>query len=166
MRTRTALAPLVVLFTFACGGGGASGPSAGAPPSHAEEPDLPADHPARALLDAKVYDARGASKACASPQANCPESARDPDFLDRCRLKGFQVRQCGCEQLCSGNVAKEEKFYDAQGKVRDCKPEQSDCTPKDTSASFQDGCTEAGHKLVVCGCEWLCNGPPRGAAAP
>jgi hypothetical protein len=152
-------------FFVACGGASNTGAASSSPPDHAE-PDLPADHPARALLDAEVYDARGASKACATPQPSCPDAGRDADFLDRCRLKGFQVRQCGCEQLCTGNVANQEKFYDARGKPQECKPEQSDCTPKDTSASFQDGCTDGGHKLVVCGCEWLCDGPPRAAATP
>jgi hypothetical protein len=160
------LAHLAGLLLFACGGGSSGSAAVNPPASGSSEPDLPADHPARALLGAQVYDAHGASKTCAAPQASCPESARNADFLDRCHLKGFQVRHCGCEELCSGNVATEEKFYDAQGKARECKPEQSDCTPKDTSASFQDGCTDAGHKLVVCGCEWLCNGPPRAAAAP
>jgi hypothetical protein len=163
MKRTTLLAVTAGFFLGACGGASNTG-AASSSPAAAAEPDLPADHPARALLDARVYDARGASKACAAPQASCPGAGRDADFLDRCRLKGFQVRQCGCEQLCTGNVANQEKFYDAQGKPRECKAEQGDCTPKDTSASFQDGCTDAGHKLVVCGCEWLCDGAPRSAA--
>lgn len=160
---KTAFLALIVGLV-GCGGASGGGATASGPPERSDESALPADHPARALIGAQVYDAHGASKACAAPRPSCPGGARNPDFLDRCSLKGFQVRQCGCEQLCSGNVAKEEKFYDAQGKSRECKPEQSDCAPKDTSASFQDGCTEGGHKLVVCGCEWLCNGPPRAAA--
>ena len=158
------LALFIVIVTLT-GCGGASAGSAGTNPERGAEQSgpgkLPEDHPARALVGATVYDSRGASKVCASPEPNCPDARRDVDFLDRCRLHGFQVRQCGCEQVCSGNVAQEKAYYDAQGKPRQCAPEQKDCTPKETSASFQDGCTDAGHKLVVCGCEWLCNGQPR-----
>ena len=159
--------PLAIVAAAAIGCGGASGGGA-TPNERAGDQSgpgkLPQDHPARALVGDTVYDSRGASKVCASPEPNCPDSPRDVDYLDRCRLRGFQVRQCGCEQLCSGNVAQENTHYDALGKSRKCAPEQPECTPKDTSASFQDNCTDAGHKLVVCGCEWLCNGPPRGGS--
>jgi hypothetical protein len=157
---------LALVTSLGCGG--ASAGTAGANPERGAEPGpgkLPEDHPAHAIVGATVYDARGATKACAAPEPNCPSAPRDVDFLDRCRLHGFQVRQCGCEQVCSGNVAKEKAHYDAQGKARECAKELPDCTPKETSSSFQDGCTDAGHKLVVCGCEWMCNGPPRGASS-
>jgi hypothetical protein len=158
---------LALVISIGCGGASAGG--AGARSERGAEQGgpgkLPEDHPAHAIVGATVYDARGATKACAAPEPNCPDTPRDVDFLDRCRLRGFQVRQCGCEQVCSGNVAQEKAHYDAQGKPRDCAPEKADCTPKDTSASFQDGCTDAGHKLVVCGCEWMCNGPPRGGSS-
>jgi hypothetical protein len=83
----------------------------------------------------------------------------DADFNDECRRAGYRVVRCGCEDLCTGNVAKVEKFYDSSGVERPCAPERPDCTAPDTSAAFQDACTDAGHELVVCGCEWLCNGP-------
>jgi hypothetical protein len=114
-----------------------------------------------ALVGATVYDAKAQSKACEAPRSSCPESPPDQDFLDKCRLAGFQVRQCGCEQVCTGNVMVKKKHYDAQGNAKDCAPEQPECTPPDTSASFQDACTDGGHKLVVCGCEWLCAGALR-----
>jgi hypothetical protein len=159
--------PLSLVFLVASiGCGGASAGGAGPNSERGAEPGgpgkLPDDHPARAIVGATVYDVKGASKVCAAPEPNCPSTPRDVEFLDRCRLHGFQVRQCGCEQVCSGNVAQEKTHYDAQGKPRECSPEKPDCTPKETSASFQDGCTDAGHKLVVCGCEWMCSGPPRG----
>jgi hypothetical protein len=111
------------------------------------------------LEGAPVYDAKGKQKPCELPVPTCPEPARDRDFLDKCTLAGFQVRRCGCELVCSGNVVAEKSHYDARGKPKRCEPERKDCTPPDTSARFQDACNDAGHQLVVCGCEWLCTGP-------
>lgn len=166
-RTSRFLAAAALVIVGACGGARAGDPSPNAGRAEPSGPgNLPEDHPARAIVGATVYDSHGASRACASPEPNCPNTPRDVDFLDRCRLRGFQVRQCGCEQVCSGNVAEKAAYYDAQGKPRECAPEKPDCTPKETSASFQDGCTDAGHKLVVCGCEWMCNGPPRSGSPP
>src|SRR6185503_13629322 len=107
--------PALLAITGACGGASAGGPGPNAEGAEPSGPgNLPKDHPARAIVGATVYDSRGASKVCASPEPNCPNTPRDVDFLDRCRLHGFQVRQCGCEQVCSGNVAQENKHYDAQ----------------------------------------------------
>jgi hypothetical protein len=106
-----------------------------------------------------VFDAKGKQKPCDLPVPTCPEPVRDRDFLDKCALAGFQVRRCGCELVCSGNVVTEKSHYDARGKPKRCEPERKDCTPPDTSARFQDACNDAGHQLVVCGCEWLCTGP-------
>jgi hypothetical protein len=113
------------------------------------------------LVDATVYDATGAAKQCELPETDCPRSPRPADFLDACRLAGYQVRRCGCEELCSGNVAESKKHYDEKGNTKNCEPADPACSAPDTSAAFQDGCTEAGHKLVVCRCEWLCTGKPR-----
>lgn len=74
-------------------------------------------------------------------------------------MGGYQIRQCGCSEVCTGNVMKEKAFYDADGNPKECVPEDSSCTPPDTSAAFQDACNDAHNKLVVCGCEWLCDGP-------
>ena len=166
LATRFAL-PMALVIVIGCGGAsaGGAGPNAERGAEQSGPGKLPDDHPARALVGATVYDSRGASKVCAAPEPNCPDARRDADFLDRCRLHGFQVRQCGCEQVCSGNVAQEKPHYDARGKPRQCAPEKPACTPKETSASFQDSCTDAGHKLVVCGCEWLCNGQPRSVSS-
>jgi hypothetical protein len=156
------------LILAACAGSSGGGKTPSSERGDAQKPgNLPEDHPAHALVGATVYDARGASQVCASPEPSCPNAPRDVDFLDRCRLRGFQVRQCGCSQLCTGKVSEEKAHFDARGERRECAPERPDCSPKDTSAAFQDGCTDAGHKLVVCGCEWLCDGPPRaGSSAP
>ena len=142
----------------ACGGSGTPPPESS---DKSERPEPAPDDPARALVGATVYDASGASKQCELPENDCPRTPRPADFLDACRLAGFQVRSCGCEELCSGNVATSKKHYDAQGNAKDCEPSDPACDPQDTSSAFQDGCTEAGHKLVVCGCEWLCTGKPR-----
>jgi len=132
----------------ACGGGGgATGPA------HAPE----ATDSKHGTL--KGYDADGNSTECAPPQEQCEGAKVNADFKDRCRLLGYRVMRCGCEDACSGNVKKEEKFFDSAGKEKSCAPEQEGCSPPETSAKFQDACTDARHKLVVCGCEWLCNGP-------
>jgi hypothetical protein len=113
------------------------------------------------LAGATVYDSSGNAKQCVPPQEDCPETKVDREFLDQCKLQGFQIRRCGCETVCSGNAMAPKQHYDAEGNAKECEPEQPDCTPPDTSAAFQDACTAAQHRLVVCGCEWLCDGPPK-----
>src|SRR5208283_2594786 len=49
------------------------------------------------LAGAKVFDERGNAMTCSPPKAGCPPLPASNDFLDRCRLAGFVVRQCGCE---------------------------------------------------------------------
>jgi hypothetical protein len=129
----------------ACGGGSAG-------PAHAP---AATEGGAKTL---KGYDAEGNAAECAAPQEECPDAKVNADFKDRCRLLGYRLMRCGCEDACSGNVKKEEKFFDSSGKEKSCAPEQEGCTPPETSAKFQDACTDSRHKLVVCGCEWLCNG--------
>jgi hypothetical protein len=107
-----------------------------------------------------VYDAAGHAGTCALPQPNCPPATPERDFLDRCRLAGFQVRQCGCEQRCSGDVTAATRHWDAAGNPKECAPARADCTPPPAPASFQDACAEKGHRLDVCGCTWLCSGNP------
>lgn len=145
LRAAPALA-LCLLLTVACASGGA-GSARGPEPAGGQATTL------------SGYDAEGHSAACEAPRDQCPDAKANPDFADRCRLAGYRLLRCGCDDVCSGNVKKEEKFYDAAGKEQRCAPEQSGCSPPETSAKFQDACTDARHKLVVCGCEWLCNGP-------
>ena len=113
------------------------------------------------LANARVYDARGTASACAPPLPACPDEAVDRGFLDRCRLAGFQVRQCGCARLCSGDAAAATRHYDATGTARECAPSRPECTPPQAPAAFQDACAEKGYRLETCGCEWLCSGNPR-----
>jgi hypothetical protein len=81
----------------------------------------------------------------------------DP-FLDRCHLAGFQVRQCGCDMRCSGDLSATMRHYDAEGRLKECAPARSDCTPPQAGSAFQDACSEHGFRLDVCGCDWLCSG--------
>jgi hypothetical protein len=114
----------------------------------------------------RVYDARGQAHACQAPRANCAERAAAPDFHDACRLRGYYVRQCGCDMLCTGQVTLEKQHYDSRGAPRPCAPEAPECTPPETSAAFQDACTDGGNKLAICGCEWLCTGPLQSRPQP
>ncbi len=150
MRSGGWIAALALLT--ACGGGAAK-----APPPVAPAPPEPGD----ALAGATVYDASGAATTCQPPRSDCKPAPPERRFLDQCKLSGFQLRQCGCSQLCSGNAAKADLHYDAAGHAKACAPAQTDCTPPDTSAAFQDACTDAHHRLEVCGCEWLCSGAPK-----
>jgi hypothetical protein len=140
-----------------CGGSGAGG-------APATQPDEPAVGPPRSpdsLADATVYDAKGQAATCGLPEDGCPKAKPNREFLDKCRLRGYQVRRCGCETVCSGNVMVSRPHYDAEGNEQECQPEDPECTPPDTSAAFQDACADAHHRLVMCGCEWLCDGPPK-----
>jgi hypothetical protein len=162
--------PLVLLLLaalpaalVACGGSdgtartAASSEGAGSNPASSEQPQLRGD-----LESATVYDATGNPLACEPPTAGCkPDEARD--FRDQCKLAGFQVRQCGCSFVCSGNIAAAsaaKKYYDASGAPQTCDKPDSACTPPPASAAFQDACTDKGHRLEICGCTWLCSGKP------
>jgi hypothetical protein len=148
----------------ACGGPSAEAPGPAAPaPSTGAAPSAAPSGPVSRVGDvaaAKVYDPAGNASACAPPAQNCPEAPIERAFLDRCKLAGFQIRQCGCETRCSGNVAAASRRYDRSGNAKECAPAKADCTPPQASAAFQDACTERGHHLEVCGCEWLCTGNP------
>lgn len=113
------------------------------------------------LATAQVYDETGEARACDTPKKICPDSPKNAKFLDKCRLRGYQVRRCGCEELCSGNAMVFKPHYDQDGNAKECTDEDPSCTPPNTSAAFQDACTDAHHRLVICGCEWLCSGEPK-----
>lgn len=141
----------------ACGGGpGVPSPPPSPPPSTVEAAPTASAKPGLAGL--QVYDESGTPTSCLPPKDGCPESVPKTAFLDRCRLAGFQVRQCGCESRCSGDVAGKARYYDENGEPRECAPARADCTPRQAKAAFQDECTERGFRLEVCGCAWLCSG--------
>jgi hypothetical protein len=105
------------------------------------------------------YDAEGNSKPCPDPRTDCEETIDATlDFKDRCSTAGFDVRLCGCEELCTGNIVGSRKGYDAQNREKDCEPPSEKCEMPTTSAAFQDACSEAGHKLLDCECMSLCSG--------
>jgi hypothetical protein len=115
------------------------------------------------LSTATVYDATGTARACEPPNLDCAPAAGDREFRDQCKLAGFQVRQCGCAVVCSGNIAAAsaaKKYYDAAGAAQACDPPDADCTPPPAKAAYQDACAERGHRLQICGCAWLCTGDP------
>ncbi|HMJ15527.1 MAG TPA: hypothetical protein VK524_29125 [Polyangiaceae bacterium] len=116
--------------------------------------------PVRKVANARVYDRAGRAHACQAPASACPPSENDRKFFDECSLRGYYLRKCGCEQLCTGKVSLSAPHYDARGQAKACAGEKPDCTAPETSARFQDACNDRGYKLVVCGCEWLCSGPP------
>jgi hypothetical protein len=148
-----------VLTLVSLSGCAGAAPAPAPPPA---EPGVAAPIVPKSRLDdvaaAKVFDERGAASPCPPPQATCPSVPVSTPFLDRCRLAGFQVRQCGCEARCSGDVAASTRHYDPDGHVRECAPQPPDCTPPQANAAFQDACSERGFRLDVCGCEWLCSG--------
>jgi len=105
------------------------------------------------------YDSEGNSKPCPNARTDCDETVDATlDFKDRCSTAGFDMRLCGCEQLCTGNVVGSRKGYTGKNQEKDCEPPGEKCELPDTSAAFQDGCSEAGHQMMECECEWLCSG--------
>ena len=55
--------------------------------------------------------------------------------------------QCGCSNVCTGRRKGSKSGYDADSREKPGPPEQKDCSPPDTSAAFQDACTESGQAL-------------------
>jgi hypothetical protein len=134
------LVAFVVLGAIACGKGGK-----GAKSSSSGDPIF--------------YDAEGNGKECPEPKSNCDETKDATlDFKDRCSDAGFDMKVCGCEQLCSGNIVGKRKGYDNKNNEKTCEPPGEKCELPETSAAFQDGCSEAGHQMMECDCTWLCTG--------
>ncbi len=142
----------------ACAGSGAPASNGGTP---RQPPPEPIEAPIDRIAAAPVYDATGAQLSCEPPREACGKLENAPDFLDRCRIGGWQVRRCGCKDMCSGKVEMHPQYWDESGAQQACEKEAPDCTAPETSAKFQDACADAGHKLVVCGCAWLCTGEPK-----
>lgn len=158
--------PALGLVLLAGCAGAAPSPSRPPEPPLAQLGSRPAPIKPRGRLEdvaaARVFDEQGNASTCVPPQAPqraaCPALPVSSPFLDQCRLAGFQVRQCGCEARCGGNVAALNRHYDADGRLEECAPARDDCTPPQAGAAFQDACTERGYRLDVCGCAWLCSG--------
>jgi hypothetical protein len=148
------LSALALALLSGCGGAGPA-PAPVRAPDETPAPGKPEPPPKSALV---VFDEKGPAPSCAPAKAECPDAPPPTAFLDRCRLAGFRVRQCGCDQRCTGDVSAAGRRYDASGQLKECSPARPECTPPQASSAFQDGCTERGFKLEVCGCEWLCSG--------
>jgi hypothetical protein len=149
------------LACAACGAAADPAPAVAPAPDAAREgrPSPPKPLPrTEALAAAKVYDDKGNAAVCGPAGAGCAPLPASSDFLDRCRLAGFRVLQCGCDARCTGDVVLATRHWDAAGQARECAPATRDCTPPQASAAFQDACAEHGYRLDVCGCEWLCSG--------
>jgi hypothetical protein len=159
---RVVLACALALAGFGCAP--RSAPARGHPNSAPSA--LPHGHPALRLVRAPVFDARGESVACELPRRDCAKAREDPAFVENCRLAGFQTRRCGCATYCAGRVPAAPVHHDEAGRRVACEPPMSDCTPPETSARFQDACEAAHHKLVLCGCAWVCTGPFDAGPAP
>jgi hypothetical protein len=141
----------------ACGGASGKEPAvAGAPSDGAGGP----------LAGSAVFDVAGQSHTCAAPKQDCPDAEQAPrELKDQCALKGYRIVQCGCEQFCTGNAMAEQLHYDASNTGKLCDKAKDSCEPAETSAAFQDACTAARGKFVVCGCEWRCTQKLKGPVA-
>ncbi len=159
---RPGIALFATLFVAACGGSGQSGAGAESPTPGASGSPASGDP----IAGTPAWDEHGKKISCALPEPHCPGSKQASiEFQDQCRLAGFRMIQCGCDNLCTGNVSTPKEAYDSKNVAKPCAPAKEDCSPPDTSAAFQDACSDAGHKFVVCGCEWLCAGKLKGPVA-
>jgi hypothetical protein len=154
MQTSAPLRALLIAGSTALSCGGQPTAPVTAPPTPSAAVPAAGAEPDKAT----VYDAAGRPHVCGKQRPVCPEVERDTAFLDRCRLGGFQVRVCGCSELCSGDVSAAGRGYDPAGNAKVCEPARTDCEVAPARAAFQDACAERGFRLSQCGCEWLCSG--------
>lgn len=156
-RSSLALFLFTISAIAACGGGSGTGGQETKSADTKGSPDEP-------LAGSTVYDELGQSHACEVPKNTCGEAKEPPrEFKDKCALGGFRIVQCGCDQRCTGNAMAERLHYDANNTGKLCAKAKDNCEPPETSAAFQDACSGAGGKFVVCGCEWLCTDKLKGA---
>ena len=108
--------------------------------------------------DKLAYDESGQGKKCDSPKSNCDE-VKEPslDFKEKCREAGFRIKQCGCENLCSGNINADRTGYTSKNQLKTCKDTGEKVCDSETSAAYQDACDSVGGEMLECGCEWLCS---------
>jgi hypothetical protein len=148
MRLLRTASVLLVTFAFAlgCGKGGGSGKEAKS--SSKDDDD-----------EVMGYDEDGKGHVCEDPKSQCEDVKElSLDFKEHCRTAGYKIRQCGCDDLCTGNINGERVGYTHKNVEKKCPKAGEQCELQETSAAFQDACTEAGEQLVECGCEWLCSG--------
>jgi hypothetical protein len=108
--------------------------------------------------DKLAFDEDGHGKKCDTPSSSCDE-VKDPslDFKEKCREGGFRMKQCGCENLCTGNINGQRVGYNSKNQQGICKDSKENCQVQETSAAYQDACDMTGGEMMECGCEWLCS---------
>ena len=108
--------------------------------------------------DKLAYGEDGHGKKCDTPSSSCDE-VKEPslDFKEKCREGGFRMKQCGCENLCSGNINGQRVGFNSKNEQHICKDSKENCQVEETSAAYQDACDMTGGELMECGCEWLCS---------
>ena len=108
--------------------------------------------------DKLAFDEGGHGKKCDTPSSSCDE-VKDPslDFKEKCREAGFRMKQCGCENLCTGNINGQRVGYNSKNQQAICKDSKENCQVQETSAAYQDACDMTGGEMMECGCEWLCS---------
>jgi hypothetical protein len=147
MRVLRSACVVLVSFCFAvgCGKGGGSG-------KEAKSSDKDDD-------EVMAYDEDGKGFVCEAPDSQCDDAKEvSLDFKENCRSAGYKIRQCGCQDACTGNINGERVGYTNKNVEKKCPKAEEKCELAETSAAFQDACTDAGEQLIECGCEWLCSG--------
>jgi hypothetical protein len=116
--------------------------------------------------DKLAYDETGHGRKCDTPSSSCDEvKDQSLDFQEKCREGGFRMKQCGCENLCSGNINADRTGYDSKNQLKTCKDSTEACQDQETSAAYQDACDAVGGEMIECGCEWLCSKQLKNAIA-
>jgi hypothetical protein len=109
--------------------------------------------------DKLAYDEDGHGRKCDTPSSSCDE-VKDPslDFKEKCREAGFRIKQCGCDNLCTGNINGQRIGFNSKNEQKICKDEAKDnCQVEETSAAYQDACDMVGGEMMDCGCQSLCS---------
>ena len=89
--------------------------------------------------DKLAFDEEGKGKKCEDPKSTCDE-VTDPslDFKEKCREAGFRMKQCGCDNLCSGNIRGDRQGYTSKNQLKACKQSKENCEMQETSAAAQN----------------------------
>ena len=140
----TSVLLLSFCFVFACSKGGGS------------------DKDAKSSKDSgevMAYGEDGKGFVCEDPQSQCEDVKElSLEFKEHCRTAGYKLRQCGCNDACTGNINGERTGYTNKNVEKKCAKSDDKCELPETSAAFQDACSDAGEQMIECGCEWLCSG--------
>jgi len=108
--------------------------------------------------DKLAFDEEGKGKKCENPKSSCDE-VTDPslDFKEKCREGGYRMKQCGCDNLCTGNIKGDQQGYTSKNQMKTCRDTADKCEMQETSAAYQDACDMVTGEMMECGCEWLCS---------